>query len=94
MRITMPSRQPSRSHQAFGVLKAGAQMGLRWSGHTALSVLLTLSLMTTSGCGESDSGGDEVAQSDTKADAGGGGVAAVEAGADGVLLALAARLGY
>ena len=73
MRITMPSRQPSRSHQAFGVLKAGARTGLRWSGQTALSVLLTLSLMTTSGCGESDSGGDEVAQSDTKADAGGGG---------------------
>ena len=73
MRISMPIRRHSGSGQPLEALKTFATSGLRWSGHTALAVLLTLSLLTTSGCGGSDDGGETVAQSDTKAGGGGGG---------------------
>ena len=68
----MRIQRQSTSMTSFETLRVWTKVGLRWSGHAVWSALLTLSLLTTAGCGGSDSGEDQVAQSDSKPSSGGG----------------------
>ncbi|HCD03351.1 MAG TPA: hypothetical protein DER64_22785, partial [Planctomycetaceae bacterium] len=79
----MRIQQQSTSMNSIETLRLWTKVGLRWSGHTAWSTILTLSLLTTAGCGGSDSGEEQVAQSDTKASGGGGGGGGMPGGGGG-----------
>ena len=59
--MSMPSRRQSGSWQSAATLRTWASAGLRWSVRIAWSALLSLSLLTISGCGgDSDSGSEPV----------------------------------